>query len=160
MFDENPCRWNALEVFQVNRSTTDRKTIMERENEAQKLWKLQELQIVLRNGEKHPLDEARLNRLRERLDKPLLRLQEEQLVHDFHSFAGDLELLEAVRNLTAETAHVQTPAVAGEVLVSAIGEMLPVIEPPKMEDDLPWPEPPAPLPVEREALSVTILRDC
>jgi hypothetical protein len=46
------------------------------------------------------------------------------------------------------------------LLHDAASRVNPAIPAAAMEDDLPWPEPPEPLPVEEEALADAILRDC
>ncbi len=160
MFEENPCRWNLFEVFQIDRSVTDLKALRERVGDTRDLWKHHDGKVTLRSGEVHEIEEARLNDLAGRLFNPLLRLQEEQFAHQFHSFAGDDELLGAVKALAQEAAPLPAPTVASAVLVSAIGPLLPTLSPPRLEDNLPWPDPPAPLPVEREKLEDAILRDC
>jgi hypothetical protein len=160
MFEENPCRWNLFEVFQIDRSETNKRAILHRVSDTRDLWKHHEEIVVLRNGERRPTEEARLNELEGRLNNPLQRLKDEQLAHQFHSFAGDEELQSAVMRLTEAVVPAQTPSVAGAALVSAIGPLLPSISPPRMEDNLAWPDPPAAFQVEQESLQDAILRDC
>jgi len=160
MFEENPCRWNVFEAFQLDRSTTDLRAIRERVSDTFDVWKYHHEQIKLRNGELRAIDEARLNELKKRLENPLQRLKEEQLAHQVHTFAGDEELLSAVRGLAEPDAPGSVPTVAGAALLKSIGPLLPVVSAAKLEDDLPWPEPPSPFALERESLKDAILRDC
>jgi hypothetical protein len=160
MFEENICRWNALEIFQLDRSVTDLKSIRERESVTRDDWKFNDHKIKLRNGELHALEEARLNEFQNRIDNPIRRLQEERYVHQVHSFAGDEELLTALNQLVREQGAAEIPMVGGSALVSAIGGLLPTVTPPCMEDDLPWPDLPKPMHIDDEPLETAILRDC
>jgi hypothetical protein len=160
VFEENPCRWNLFEVFQIDRSLTDKRAINERVRLTRDQWKFNQEKVLLRNGALCAIEESRLNELEGRLSKPLQRLKDEQFAHQFHSFAGDDELLGAVKGLTEVTAPAQMPSVAGAALVGAIGPLLPAITPPRLEDDLPWPDPPEAFSVKREPLEDAILRDC
>jgi len=160
MFEENPCTWNALEIFQLDRSVTDLKSVRERHSATRDEWKFNDQKIRLRNGEVRALEEARLNEFQKRIDDPVRRLQEEQYAHQFHSFAGDEELLAAVNRLEQNQSTAEIPMVGGSALVSAIGGLLPEVKPQRIEDDLPWPDLPKPTPVEDEPLEDAILRDC
>lgn len=160
MFDENPCRMNLFEIFQIDRSVTDLRAIRGRVNDTLDLWKHNENKITFRTGEVHAIEHALLNALQGRLFNPVQRLKEEQFAHQVHSFAGDEELLGALRSLTEEDAPIRVPTVAMATLVSAIGPLLPAVSPPQLEDNLPWPEPLAEFHVARESLADAILRDC
>jgi hypothetical protein len=159
MFEENPCRWNEFEIFRIDRSMTDQRAIRLRVSDTREIWNYQEKKVVLRNGEKRAIEEARLNEFQGRLDDPLQRLKDEQFVHQFHSFAGDEELSSAVRGLAETELPVSVPTVAGAALLSAVGPLLPDITPPVLEDDLPWPQPPAAFDVEQEPLEDAMLRN-
>lgn len=160
MFEENPCRWNALEIFRLDRSITELNAIYERERATRDEWKFNDRKIKLRDGEVRALEEARLNEFQKHIDNPVLRLQEERYAHQIHSFAGDEELLIAVNQLDGEQSGEEIPIVAGSALASVIGGLLPSVEPAQIEDDLPWPDSPKPMPVENEPLENAILRDC
>ncbi len=159
MFDNNPCRWNALEIFQIDRSTMERKVLNERINRTKEDWKFEGQKVRMRNGEMQALDEARLNDFQKRIDNPVLRLREEQLVHQVHSFTGNEEMLNAVKELQASQCTTAPPSVAGTALIGVIGALLPSIPSHPMQDDLPWPEPLPPFRVEEEPLADAVLRD-
>lgn len=159
MFEDNPCRWNVFEVFRIDRSTTELRDIREREKLARDELVQNLGQVRLRNSELRASNEAQFNGLAKLLYDPVLRLQEEQFVHQAHSFASDEELVNALRGLSEQEEPPEVPAVAGAALVGALGPLLPNLSRPHMEDNLPWPEAPTPFEIEREPLEDAILRE-
>jgi hypothetical protein len=159
MFEENPGRWNLFEVFQIDRSLTDLRSIRRSVQDALDRWRQNGGKVELRNGEKCHAEEAKLNELSGRLFDPVRRLKNEQFAHQVHSFAGDEELHEAVTGMTGVAAQALMPSVAGSALVAAIGPLLPTISAPRQEDDLPWPDPPSPIAIDMEPLQDAVLRE-
>ena len=157
-FQINPCRQNIFEVFRLDKVETDPGAILAAINKAK--TQLSNGIMVARDGTEFSLSEAQLNNLEKILLDPLERLKAEQLVHQAHFFSHDEEFAGAAHALRQEDDSMQMLLVdMKSALVVVLGQFLPSFTPPHLEDDQPWPDPPAPLELVREAWTAAILRD-
>ncbi len=159
-FSNNPCRSHLFEIFALDKSETDLRTLRSAVNTTRD--RLRFGKIKARDGSEIELTEADFNALEEKLYDPLQRLQAEQLVHQEHLFAGDQELISALRELEDEDPAPFTDLLEEarpQVLLAVLQAFLPSFEPPVLVDDLPWPEEPEPFELHREPLEEAILRE-
>jgi hypothetical protein len=159
-FRRNPCRFHLFEVFAVDRSETDLRTLRAAVQTARD--RLRYGRIVARDGTELELTEAQLNALESELLDPLRRLRAEQLVHREHPFTRDPELATLLGELQDEELDPFPPLLADartELLTAVLDVFLPTYHPPPLPDDLPWPPDPEPLELHREPPEEAILRD-
>lgn len=158
-FNINPCRRSIFDVFRLDKSETGIMAIRQAVLEAKE--RLKYGRIVSRNGTEIEITQAQMNNLQDRLFDPIARLKEEQIVHQAHLFAQDVELVRAIEALEEKGDGLEEVISDTRLaLLQMVGRMLPPLEHSRLEDDLPWPDPPAPLALAREGLDEAILRDC
>jgi hypothetical protein len=159
MFEENPCRRNPFAVFMVDRSETNLRAIRLRVDAAWKDWEFHGKKIRNPDGSETEVDEARMNEMKARLEQPLKRLKEEQLVHRSRPFVWDREFEDAMKEFSAPPEAPELPTLPRSAVLNLLGPLLPEVPAPVLADDMPWPEPPPTFPREREPLEQAILRD-
>ncbi|HWP43376.1 MAG TPA: hypothetical protein VNO14_09090 [Blastocatellia bacterium] len=157
-FSVNPCRRSIFDVFRLDKGETAIPAILRAVADAKERLKFGRNRSS--DGTDLELTEAQLNNLQERLFDPLARLKEEQIVHQTHLFAQDEELARGIAALEERDDGLKDAlAQAQEASLRVVGRLLPPPDCSRIEDDLPWPELPAPLALRREALDDAILRD-
>jgi hypothetical protein len=156
---KNPCRRNIFDVFKIDKSETDIKTIRGASQKSRDQLKFGK--IVARDGTELSLTEADLNEMDKILFDPVARLQAEQFVHQAHLFSQDEELGGLMRQLETE-GHDPLPDLLAEVQAGALlalaRQVLPEPAPPALADDLPQVEL-DPLELHLEPWKDVILRD-
>jgi hypothetical protein len=161
--DTNPCRRNAFDAFAVGRSEIVIRNVRRAIKKARGDWKDNGGTLIARDATPWTLTEAQLNSLEEELLDPLRRLQLEELVHEEHLFAADVEIRELADALIAA---LERSAGASDVLEQVRGELvgrlrrlLPPLPVPALADDLPWPPAPPAYPVALEPFDAVIRRE-
>lgn len=152
-------RHTLFDVFGLDKSETDPRAIQAAVRRAESRRKSGQLRGP--DGAPIALSESELNHLKATLLDPLARLRAEQLIHQGHSFASDDELAQALAALAAVEPDPVDELLAfiPEAITAALGQTLAQVEPPTLEDDLPWPDEPGVLALELEPLEELILRD-
>lgn len=160
-FKVNPCRCSVFDVFQLDKTETDIRAIREAIRETKNRFKCGVL--VNADGIPMSLTEAQLNNLEKKLLDPVERLKEEQLAHQAHPLGKDEALSSCLQALAArKEGDDPTAALFAEMqgaLLKLLGRFMPPLDPPHLDDNLPWPESPAPMTLVREGLEEAILRD-
>jgi hypothetical protein len=157
----NPCRRNIFDVFQIDKSETDIASIRNAIREARN--RLGYGEMIGSDGTKLELSEAELNNMESVLLDPVARLKEELFVHQAHPFLKDQALAGCIDRLAAlekkSDAMKDLISETRKPLLTALARFLPPLSPLTLEDDLPWPEPPAPMPITRKSLEEGIFSD-
>jgi hypothetical protein len=157
-FTINPCRHNIFDVFPIDKSDTNMKNVREAIRNARDQWKFG--RIVARDGTEITLTEAELNAMESILLDPVERLKAEQFVHQEHRFSQDAEIVQSMHQLEKTQDPMQNVlADIRMALLVVVSRFLPVLEPPPLPDDLPWPVAPGPCEMAFESLETAILRD-
>ena len=157
-FTTNPCRRNIFDVFPVDKADTDMKNVREAMRSARDQWKFGH--IVARDGTQLTLTEAELNAMERLLLDPVERLKAEQFVHQTHLFANDADIVRCVQQLEDKDDPIQDVLTDLQgALLAMVRHAIPPLQPPLMEDDLPWPPEPGPCDVMFEPLESAILRE-
>jgi hypothetical protein len=159
MLEDNPCRRDLFEVFHIDKSATDLRSIHAWVKDKKEIWAHENHTVKGWDGEVFAVDEARMNALEARLFVPNERLIDEQFAHQPHPFAEDPELAAAIIELQAPRERAVLAGDARAIVGGVLGPLLPKVSAPPMPDDLPEPARPAPFPIEKETLEQAILRD-
>lgn len=159
-FARNPCRHHLFEVFGLDPSETDLRAIRTAVQTARD--RLGFGRIVARDGTAIELSEADLNALEKELLTPVERLKAEQLVHSMRAFASDPELAWCIERLAQQDRDPVPELIAdvrAQAVLAVIEAAVPLLAPPHLADDLPWPSAPASRALRRESLVESVLRD-
>jgi hypothetical protein len=159
-FSRNPCRHHLFEVFALDKSETDLRTVRAAAQAAHD--RLRFGKLTARDGSELRMSEAELNRLEQVLMTPVARLAAEQLVHQAHSFAKDPELTGCIASLAAVAADplaAELGPAQEQVLLRLVRDAMPPLPPSTLADDLPWPPPPPAWAPRRESPAEAVLRD-
>jgi hypothetical protein len=162
-FQQNSYRRNPFDVFPLRKDETNIRNIRQQIQQGRNIWSAQDHTILARDGSEWDLTEAELNSLEKEISEPLPRLQKEQFVHQQHYFVEDPEMTALIEQLE----HALRPGPIPEELLNilcaaAVGKLarfLPEPRPPAIRDDLPWPDPPEPFPLELEPIEKCIDRE-
>jgi hypothetical protein len=159
-FSRNPCRHHLFEVFALDKSETDLRAILTTTQAARD--RLHFGKIVARDGTEIQISESELNALEKGLLTPVERLKAEQFVHQAHTFSRDPELAWCIEGLTGEDVDALPELLAevqGQTLLAVVRTTMPLLAPPPLADDLPWPPEPESRAPQRETLAEAVLRD-
>ena len=159
-FSKNPCRHHLFEVFALDRSETDLRTVRAAVQAARDHLRFGK--IVARDGAELRLSEADLNALEAELLSPIERLKAEQLIHQEHTFLRDPELSRCLESIAREEGDVLAELLAkvqGEALLAVVRATLSPLPSSPLPDDLPWPPAPEGQAVRHESLLDAVLRE-
>jgi hypothetical protein len=159
-FSKNPCRHHLFEVFALDKSETDLRAVRAATQAARD--RLHFGRIVARDGTEIQISESELNALEKELLTPVERLKVEQLVHQAHAFSRDPELARCIERLAGEDVDALPELLAevqGQALLAVVRTTMPLLTPPPLADDLPWPPEPEGRAPRRETLEEAVLRD-
>lgn len=164
-FNTNPCRRSAFEAFGLSKQETDLRVIRRCITETKRAWRDSGGALIGRDGSRWDVSEAELNAMELEICDPMRRLRAEEFVHSSHTFAVEKVLVRLVESLEKDFFKKEEEEEMEQTLDSlstaGAGLIIDLLPEPSLDavDDLPWPSPPTPFPMELEPLEKTLMRE-